>query len=226
MRWFVEVASSSQKEAPEKWVVEATQWQPALQAARSLRGEAAEMTGFSIELLEDGFKAIDPATFVRYVVRRAPDGTPISRPLSRPPSAHATNGGAAGSVSPKASPQASSAPRPQSSPSQPPPGSKAERIAALLDIGASGGPPDPLAYLGRLLSPPDPLPSILQPPRAFRRSLGARRLHRSLRWLRLPHRRPALRRPSLCPGRAPVQARGGPVRLLATDLPRDCVVGS
>ena len=61
MRWFVEVASSSQKEAPEQWVVEATQWQPALQAARSLRGEAAEMTGFSIELLEDGFRAIDPA---------------------------------------------------------------------------------------------------------------------------------------------------------------------
>src|SRR3954452_2778744 len=86
MRWFVEVASSSQKEAPEQWVVEATQWQPALQAARSLRGEAAEMTGFSIELLEDGFRAIDPATFVRYVVRRAPDATPLSNPRSdRPP---------------------------------------------------------------------------------------------------------------------------------------------
>src|SRR5882672_5875655 len=85
MRWFVEVASSSQKEAPEQWVVEANQWQPALQAARSLRGEAAEMVGFSIELLEDGFRAIDPATFVKYIVRRAPDGTPVSRPLSRPP---------------------------------------------------------------------------------------------------------------------------------------------
>src|SRR3954464_11376712 len=156
MRWFVEVASSSQKEAPEQWVVEATQWQPALQAARSLRGEAAEMTGFSIELLEDGFRAIDPATFVRYVVRRAPDGTPISRPLSRPPLAHATNGGAAGSVNPKASPQGSSAPRPQSSPSQPPPGSKAERIAALLDIGASGGPPRPSSVPRPASQPPRP----------------------------------------------------------------------
>ena len=48
MRWFVEVASSSHPEASEKWVVEASQWQPALQAARSLRGEAAEMAGFSI----------------------------------------------------------------------------------------------------------------------------------------------------------------------------------
>src|SRR3954462_10739605 len=85
MRWFVEVASSSQKEAPEQWVVEATQWQPALQAARSLRGEAAEVSGFSIELLEGGFRAVDPTTFVRYVVRRAPDETPVSNPRSKIP---------------------------------------------------------------------------------------------------------------------------------------------
>ena len=121
MRWFVEVASSTQKEAPEQWVVEATQWQPALAAARTLRGEAAEMVGFSIELLEDGFRAIDPATFVRYVVRRAPDGTPISRPLSRPPPPHSSNGGSAAPAGGK------------SSPSQPPPGSKAERIAVVPD---------------------------------------------------------------------------------------------
>src|SRR6266436_3017550 len=125
MRWFVEVASSGVKEAPEQWVVEATQWQPALQAARSLRGEAPEMTGFSIELLEDGFRAIDPATFVRYIVRRAPDETPVSRPLSRPPSGRAANGGVTASGSPKASAQ-------PSSPSLPATGSKAERIAALL----------------------------------------------------------------------------------------------
>src|SRR5258708_10154325 len=117
MRWFVEVASNnSPKEAPEQWVVEANQWQPALQAARSLRGEGAEMVGFSIELLEDGFRAIDPSTFVRYVVRRAPDGTPISRPLSRPPPGRAANGGASGPVSPKSAPQQSS---PQHSPRQP-----------------------------------------------------------------------------------------------------------
>src|SRR6478752_1322830 len=120
MRWFVEVASSSQKEAPEQWVVEATQWQPALQAARSLRGEAAEMAGFSIELLEDGFRAVDPATFVRYIVRRAPDNTPISNPRSRPPQAHKQNGGSAPSASGNAGP------------SEPPAVSRAARIAAAL----------------------------------------------------------------------------------------------
>jgi hypothetical protein len=146
MRWFVEVASSSQKEAPEQWVVEATQWQPALQAARSLRGEAVEMSGFSIELLEDGFRAIDPTTFIRYVVRRAPDGTPVSQPKSKPSGGHASNGGGA-----SAKPAARS-----TQPSQPPPGSKAERIAALLDIGA-GGPPRPASR------PPGPTPASQKP---------------------------------------------------------------
>src|SRR5436190_352075 len=117
MRWFVEVASS-QSEASEKWVVEASQWQPALQAARSLRGEAAEMAGFSIELLEDGFRAVDPTTFVRYVVRRAPDGTPISNPRSKAPAQQ--NGG--GSSPPAAA-----------SPDEPSSLTKAARIAAMLD---------------------------------------------------------------------------------------------
>src|SRR3954453_2508290 len=122
MLWFVEVALCSQKEAPEQWVVEATQWQPALQAARSLRGEAAEMTGFSIELLEDGFRAVDPNTFVRYVVRRAPDGTPISNPRSKAPPAQQNGGGSS-------PPTAASGDEPSSL-------TKAARIAAMLDIGA------------------------------------------------------------------------------------------
>jgi hypothetical protein len=127
MRWFVEVASSSQSEASEKWVVEASQWQPALQAARSLRGEAAEMSGFSIELLEDGFRAVDPTTFVRYIVRRAPDGTPVSSPRSKPPPAQ-QNGGAA------ASPPAAGSDEPVT---------KAARIAAMLELGAASQPSKP-----------------------------------------------------------------------------------
>src|SRR6185295_12253297 len=122
MRWFVEVAPSSQSEPAEKWVVEATQWQPALQAARSLRGEAAEMSGFSIELLEDGFRAVDPTTFVRYVVRRAPDETPVSNPRPKAPGRE-QNGDA-------------SVPPPAASPGQAP-ASKAARIAAMLEFGTS-----------------------------------------------------------------------------------------
>ena len=36
------------------------------------------MSGFSIELLEDGYRAIDPSTMTRYLIRRAPDRTPLS----------------------------------------------------------------------------------------------------------------------------------------------------
>lgn len=112
-------------------MVDAAQWQPALQAARSLRGEGAEMSGFSVELLEDGFRAVDPNTFVRYVVRRAPDGTPISGPRSKPP-AREKNGG--------------SMPPSPATMSDPPSPTKAARIAAMLELGAgrSGSkPPGP-----------------------------------------------------------------------------------
>src|SRR6185436_16050131 len=136
MRWFVEVASS-QTEPPERWVVEATQWQPALQAARTLRGEAVEMSGFSIELLEDGFRAVDPTTFVRYVVRRAPDGTPVSSPRSKPPPAQ-QNGGA------------SAPPAPGSDEA----GTKAARIAAMLDLGAGAQPSKPPVSMS---SKPEPM---------------------------------------------------------------------
>src|SRR4051812_12311428 len=78
MRWFVEVAPLGHSGAPEKWVVDATQWQPALQAARQLRGDNGALSGFSIELLADGSRGVDPATRLRYVVRRAPDETPLS----------------------------------------------------------------------------------------------------------------------------------------------------
>jgi hypothetical protein len=79
MRWFVEIAPIGHAGAPEHWVVEATQWQPALQAARALRGDPGVLTGFSIELLDDGYRAVDPATRTRYVIRQAPDGTPLSQ---------------------------------------------------------------------------------------------------------------------------------------------------
>jgi hypothetical protein len=81
MRWFVEVAEGSYT-AAERWVVEAAHWQPALKEARSLRGELGETAGFSVELLEDGFRAIDPSTLVRYILRQAPEETPLSNPAS------------------------------------------------------------------------------------------------------------------------------------------------
>jgi hypothetical protein len=95
MRWFVEVAEGSYS-TTERWVVEAAHWQPALKAARSLRGDEGELTGYSVELLEDGFRAIDPSTLTRYVVRQAPEDTPLSKPRAD------TNGHPAANHAPQA----------------------------------------------------------------------------------------------------------------------------
>src|SRR6185295_7347794 len=66
-----------------KYVVEAESWQRALQAARAQRGEEGPMSGFSIELLEEGYRAVDPLARVRFVVKRAPDDMPITAPLAK-----------------------------------------------------------------------------------------------------------------------------------------------
>src|SRR4051812_18666624 len=79
MRWFVEIsplgASEGQKQ---KWCLEAAGWQPALKDARSLRGEEGPLGGFSIELLDDGARAVDPVTRIRYVIRSAPDDAALT----------------------------------------------------------------------------------------------------------------------------------------------------
>jgi hypothetical protein len=134
MRWFIEVSSGNPTGPAEQWVVEAPQWQPALQAARALRGESIETAGFSIELLEDGFRVIDPATLVRYVVRRAPDGTPVSTPDA--PTSSASSAVASGPRTPSTAPRAvSGTPPSASAPAADMAGmSQAERIAAMLSV--------------------------------------------------------------------------------------------
>jgi hypothetical protein len=77
MRWLVEVSSIGKTDL-QKFCVEAESWQRALQAARAQRGEEGPMSGFSIELLEEGYRAVDPVARVRFVVKRAPDDMPIT----------------------------------------------------------------------------------------------------------------------------------------------------
>jgi GAF domain-containing protein len=88
MRWLVEVVTLGKTET-ESLHVDAESWQKALQAARAQRGEAAPMSGFSIELLDDGCRAIDPMSRLRYEVRRQPEQTASGAPRApsvRPPS--------------------------------------------------------------------------------------------------------------------------------------------
>jgi hypothetical protein len=58
MRWLVEVTSLGKPEKDSLYV-DADSWQKALQVARTLRGEGDPMSGFSIELLDDGCRAVD-----------------------------------------------------------------------------------------------------------------------------------------------------------------------
>lgn len=82
MRWLVEVSSIGTADV-QKFCVEAESWQRALQAARAQRSEEGPMSGFSIELLEEGYRAVDPVTRVRFVVKRTADDTPITAPLAK-----------------------------------------------------------------------------------------------------------------------------------------------
>ena len=84
MRWLVEVSSLGKTDT-QKFCVEAESWQRALQAARGQRGEDGPMSGFSIELLEEGYRAVDPLARVRFVVKRAPDDMPITATVSKEP---------------------------------------------------------------------------------------------------------------------------------------------
>src|SRR6201991_1900535 len=83
MRWLVEVSSTAAKTDLQKFCVEAESWQRALQAARAQRGAEGPMSGFSIELLEEGYRAVDPLTRIRFVVKRAPDEMPATATASK-----------------------------------------------------------------------------------------------------------------------------------------------
>ena len=162
MRWLVEVSSLGKTDL-QKFCVEAESWQRALQAARSHRGEDGPMSGFSIELLEEGYRAVDPMARVRFVVRKAPDDMPLTpAPTAKdtkstgtapaapasvkpPPPAASSNGTAIEAATTPAlppSPTSSSPmaggkkgpPRPgQSTP--PPPGTGAAALADTKDTG-------------------------------------------------------------------------------------------
>src|SRR3954470_17611968 len=78
MRWFVEVSRVGENSSDEKYCVEAKQWQAALQEARKLRGDSGPLSKFSIELLDDGYRAVDPKQKLRFLVAKAPHDAPLS----------------------------------------------------------------------------------------------------------------------------------------------------
>src|SRR3954471_15328526 len=103
MRWFVEVSRVGENSSDEKYCVEAKQWQAALQEARKLRGDSGPLSKFSIELLDDGYRAVDPKQKLRFVVAKAPQDAELSTESSARTEGHHLNGQSASapSVTPK-----------------------------------------------------------------------------------------------------------------------------
>jgi hypothetical protein len=90
MRWFVEVSTIGDSAAPARLCVDAAQWQSAFEEARRLLKDAGPLSKFSIEVLDDGYRAVNPAQRSRYVIRRAPEDAVLTdessvRPSSIPP---------------------------------------------------------------------------------------------------------------------------------------------
>src|SRR5215216_6056508 len=92
MRWFVEVSRVGDNSSDEKYCVEAKQWQAALQEARRLRGDTGPLSKFSIELLDDGYRAVDPKLKLRFLVTKAPPDAELSTEGSPRPQALPASG--------------------------------------------------------------------------------------------------------------------------------------
>jgi len=78
MHWLVEVSHVGEEAASERYCIDARRWQSALQEARRLRGDSGALPKLTIELLDHGYRAVDPALKVRYLVREAPADMPLT----------------------------------------------------------------------------------------------------------------------------------------------------
>jgi putative methionine-R-sulfoxide reductase with GAF domain len=132
MRFFVEVTPIGKNDT-QQYCVDADSWQKALQHARAIRKEDGSISGFSIELADDGYRAVDPTARIRYMVKKAPADAQLSPGASQPPPR----------VEPSVKPPAASSP-PQMitapSPSQAPSESMASRRmgSRTMSFGSSG----------------------------------------------------------------------------------------
>ncbi|MES1175717.1 MAG: GAF domain-containing protein [Myxococcales bacterium] len=172
MRWFVEVSRVGESSIAEKYCVEAKQWQAALQEARKLRGDSGALSKFSIELLDRGYRAVDPALKLRYLINEAPADSPLTEEapngrssgklrVAEPASTNTSFATSAhpaslAPASPSLSPSAGigGAPRPNSV-SPPRPNSSAPRVS----VGPSAAP-----RAQQLVVPHDPVPPAPLPP--------------------------------------------------------------
>jgi hypothetical protein len=150
----------------ESLYVEAESWQKALQAARSQRGDTAPMSGFSIELLDDGCRAVDPMSRLRYQVRKAPEGATAAQSQPPPPAAPQATSAPQAPVAPTAA-QPAAAQHPPSVPKRPAaPAAVAPARTMLMGSGAAPQPPSHVAppHAPAPMIPPAGVVPVVPPP--------------------------------------------------------------
>jgi putative methionine-R-sulfoxide reductase with GAF domain len=162
MRWVVEVTALGKSEK-ESLFLESDSWQKALQGARAQRGDTAPMSGFSIELLDDGCRAVDPVSRVRYEVRKAPEEAAANR--SQPPRP-ASQAAAPAATAPATShapsaPRAAVVPSTRSQPAASPArtASTASGVAMHAPAAAAQPPPAVIAPQPAPAAAPVPVPA-------------------------------------------------------------------
>lgn len=141
MHWLVEVSRVGDTVPSERYCIDARRWQSALQEARRLRGDAGALPKLTIELTDNGYRAVDPALKVRYLVTEAPPGTPLTdgaRAIlsTAPPPAVESNAPKSPSVPAPAAAVTSAAP-PAAVPAPPAPVAAPPAVAAPLPVAAA-----------------------------------------------------------------------------------------
>jgi hypothetical protein len=136
MRWLVEVSRVSDGSSSERYCIDARRWQSALQEVRRLRGDEGPLPKLTIELLDTGYRAIDPELKVRYVVSEAPPDMPVTagaqvRHSTQPPPGE---GGATSVPAPAKAPASSTAPAREAKKTVP---SQAPAALPSVPVGAS-----------------------------------------------------------------------------------------
>jgi GAF domain len=168
MRWVVDVNSIDGSKATQNYCVEAESWQGALQATRRLRGDESRMAGFSIDITNDGCRAVDPSKKLRYEVTRTTDATPLTPGAdAAPPSRRRSSG---------------NPPRPSTKPTPQPPAVVVAPVVAPTPVVAAPAPapapkpasiPPPPAPVATVASVPPPAPEIVVPPIVIKREQEA-----------------------------------------------------
>ncbi len=149
MRWFIEVSNVGAGDTDTQYCVEAKQWQAALQQARKLRGEGGPLSAFSIELLDNGYRAVDKKQNLKYVVKKAPADAPL-------------NDGKNGATNPVAEGQSATLPSADKPESGPEPDA-ATQARPSSSPRTSGPPPRPRLESARPLGKAEQAPTEKRP---------------------------------------------------------------